>query len=95
MEDGLAATLADVDDDAVVLESGVPRGGRYELEHPLGLLGGKLADLAERRHVALGQDEQVRLRPRVDVPDRDEAVAARNVVAFLDEPAEEAVVNQR
>jgi hypothetical protein len=43
----------------------------------------------------LGQDEQVRVGPRVDVTDRDEPVRLRNVVALPDELAEEAVLRQR
>ena len=68
---------------------------RDEVQHPLRLVGRKLADLAERRHVPLGQDEQVRVGPGVDVADRDEAVALGNVVTFLHELAEEAVLRQR
>jgi hypothetical protein len=45
--------------------------------------------------VALGENEQVRLGLRVDVADRDEAVAGMDVVAGADELAEEAVVRQR
>jgi hypothetical protein len=42
--------------------------------------------------VALRKDEEVRLGLRIDVADRDEPVALADVVAFADEPAEEAVV---
>ena len=95
MEDGLAAAGTDVDEHAVVLEPGAARDLGDELEHPLRLVRRELGDVAERVDVPLGQDEQVRLGLRVDVPDRDEAVGLRDVVAFADEPAEEAVVRQR
>ena len=68
---------------------------RDEVEHPLRLVRGELGDVAKRVDMPLGQDEQMRLRLRVDVPDRDEAVGLRDVVAFLDEPAEKAIVRQR
>ena len=58
----------------VVVEAGVARGLRDELEHPLRLARRELADLAERVDVVLGDDEQVHLRLRVDVVDRDEAL---------------------
>ena len=95
VEDRLATALAHVHEDAVVLEAGLAGGLGDELEHPLHLVGRELADLAEGRDVPLGQDEQVRVGPRVDVADRDEAVALRNVVAFPYELAEEAVLRQR
>ena len=83
MEDGLTGALTDVDQHAVVLEARLACGVRDELEHPLRLVRRKLADLAEGRDVPLGQDEQMRVGARVDVADRDEAVALRNVVARL------------
>lgn len=95
MEDRLPAALAHVHDDPVILEAGLSRGLGDEVQHPLGLFRRKLADLPEARNVALGQDEQVRVRCGVDVADRDEPVGLRNVVAFLDELAEEAVLRQR
>ena len=61
MEDGLAGARADVHDDAVVVEAGALRGLGDEVQHPLRLVGRELADLAEGRHVALGQHEQVRV----------------------------------
>ena len=91
VEDRLAAGGTDVDEHAIVLEPGLARGPRDELEHPLRLVRRELADVAERVDVPLGQDEQVRLRLRVDVPDRDDAVALRDVVALADELAEQAV----
>jgi hypothetical protein len=46
--------------------------------------------------VALGEDEQVRLRLWVDVADGDEPVGLRDVVALVCQLAEEAVaVRQR
>ena len=95
MEDCLPASLANVHEHAVVLEPCLARCLSDEVQHPLRLVGRKLADLAERRHVPLGQDEQVRVGPGVDVADRNEAVALGNVVTFLHELAEEAVFRQR
>jgi hypothetical protein len=95
VEDGLAGAGTRVDDDPIVVEALLPRGRRDEVEHPLRLLGGELADLVEARDVALGQDEQMRVRLRVDVADRDESVGTRDVVAVPVEPAEEAVLRQR
>jgi hypothetical protein len=45
--------------------------------------------------VTLGQHEQVRVRPRIDVADRDEAVGRGDVVPVGDEAAEQAVLRQR
>jgi len=95
VEDRLAAPLADVDDDPVVVEALAPRGLRDEVEHPFDLVRGKLADLAKRGHVTLGQHEQVRVRPRIDVAYRDEAVGRGDVVPVGDEAAEQAVLRQR
>jgi hypothetical protein len=95
VEDGLAAAGADVDDEAVVGQARLVGDLGDELEHPLRLVGRELADIPERVHVPLGQDEQVRLGLRVDVADRDEAVADRDMVTVADELAEEAIVRQR
>jgi len=95
VEDRLSPALADVDDDAVVVEALAPGGLGDEVEHPLDLVRWKLADLAKRGHMTLGQHEQVRVRSRIDVTDRDEAVGGRDVVAVGDEPAEQAVLRQR
>src|SRR5258705_62327 len=95
VEDRLPAALTHVHEDAVVLEAGLAGGLRDEVEHPLCLIGRELANLAKGRDVPLGQDEQVRVGPRVDVANRDEAVGFRNVVAFLHELAEETVLRQR
>jgi hypothetical protein len=95
MEDRLAAALADVHHDAVVLE---PRGLRRlgdELEHPFRLVGRKLGDLAERVDVPLRDYEQMGLRLRIDVANGDEALGRIDVVAFAGEPAEETVLRQR
>src|SRR4029453_3339201 len=94
-EDGLAPPFADVDADAVVVEPRLLRRLCDELQHPLRLVGGKLADLSERRHVPLGNDEQMNIRARVDVPDRDEAIRLRDMLALGEEVAEEAVLRQR
>jgi hypothetical protein len=92
MEDRLSAAGADVDEHAVVLEPGLAGGLGDELEHALRLLGRKLGHVLEAVDVALRKDEEVRFGLRVDVADRDEPVALLDVVAFADEPAEEAVV---
>ena len=95
MEDGLAAAGTDVDEDTVVLESGAARDLRNEVEHPFRLVSGELSDVAEGVDVPLRQDEQVRLRLRIDVADRDKAVRLRDVVTLPGELAEEAIVSQR
>jgi hypothetical protein len=95
MEDRLPRTGARVDDDTVVGQPFARSDFGDELQHALRLVRRKLGDLVEARDVALGQDEQVRVGLRVDVPDRDEAVDRCDVVAFADERAEEAVVRQR
>jgi hypothetical protein len=43
----------------------------------------------------LGEDEQMRVGARIDVPDGDETFALRDVVALLYQPAKEAVLRQR
>jgi hypothetical protein len=45
----------------------------------------------EARDVPLREDEQMRLRLRIDVPDGDEPVRLREVVTLAVESAEEAV----
>jgi hypothetical protein len=95
VEDGLPTARADVHDDPVILEPRLARGVRHELEHPLRLVGRELANVAKRVDVPLGNDEQMRVRARVDVRDRDEAVRLPDVVALGIEVAEEAIVRQR
>ena len=67
VEDGLAGGRADVHLHLVVLEARVAGRLGDELEHPVGLAGRELADVAERVDVMLGDDEQVHGRLRVDV----------------------------
>jgi hypothetical protein len=95
VEDRLPRPRADVDEDAVVGEARLPGRLCHEVEHSLRLVWRELRDLAEALDMALRQDEQVGLGLRVDVPNRDEAVRFRDVVALADEPAEEAVLRQR
>jgi hypothetical protein len=95
VEDRLPTTLADVDDDAVVLQTNLARRVGNELQHPLGLVRRKLRDLAKARDVALGNDEQMRLGTWVDVADRDEPVGLRDVLALTEQLAEEALLRQR
>jgi hypothetical protein len=92
VEDRLSAARPDVDEYAVVLEPCLAGGLGDELEHAPRLLRRELGHVPERVDVALRQDEQVRLRLRIDVADRDEAVALVDVVALTNEAAEEAVV---
>ena len=95
VEDGLASAGTDVDDDLVVLEARGASGICDEFEHAKCLVRPKLADVAERLDVPLGNHEQVRVCLRVDVLDRDEAARRVDVLATLVELAEEAVFRQR
>ena len=95
MEDGLPGAGADVDDDLVALETRRASRVGDENEHPPSLLGWELAHVAERLDVPLGDHEQMSVRPRVDVANRDEAVRRVDVLAFPVELAEETVVRQR
>ena len=95
MEDRLAGSWTGVDDDTVIRQALACGHIGDELEHALRLVGRKLPDLAERRDVPLGQDEEVRRGLRVDVADGDEPISGVDVVALADEPAEETVVTQR
>src|SRR5690348_13715304 len=92
MENRLARRRAHVDGDTVIRQPLACSDVGDELEHPLRLLRRKLADLAERVDVPLGQDEQVDRRLRLDVADGDKAVGRGHVVALAVELAEEAVV---
>ena len=58
VEDGLAGGRADVHLDLVVLEAGLTGGVGDELEHPVGLAGVDLGDVAEGVDVPLRDDEQ-------------------------------------
>ena len=91
MEDRLPRSRACVDDDTVVGQAFLRSDFRHEVEHALGLVRRKLRDLVEAAHVPLGQDEQVRLRLRVDVADRDEPARRGYVVAVAIERAEQTV----
>src|SRR5262245_47752352 len=95
VENRLATTLADIDNDAVVLQTLVTGGVADELEHALRLVCREFGDLPERRHVPLRDHEQVRVGPWIDVTDGHEPVGLRDVIAFPVERAEEAVVRQR
>jgi hypothetical protein len=92
VEDRLSAARPDVDEHAVVREPGLTSGLGDEVEHALRLFRRELGHVSECVDVALRKDEEVRLGLRIDVADRDEPVALADVVAFADEPAEEAVV---
>jgi hypothetical protein len=95
VEDRLSGARPHVDDDLIVLEPRGASGVGDELEHPLRLFGWKLSDVSERLDVPLGDNEQVRVRLRVDVAQRDEAFGLVNVLAFSIQLAEEAIVRQR
>jgi hypothetical protein len=95
VEDRLPRARTDVDEHAIVGETRVAGGLRDEVEHPFGLVGGELGDVAEALDVTLRQDEQMGLGLRVDVANSDETVRPRDMVALADEPAEEAVLRQR
>ena len=75
VKDRLSAALADIDEDAVVLEARLLGCLGHEVEHALRLVRRELTDVAKRGDVTLRQHEQVRVGAGVDVPDRDEAVA--------------------
>ena len=72
MEDRLAGPCTGVDDDTVIAQTLACSYIGDEVEHPLVLVGGELADLAKGRNVALGDDEQVNGRLGIDVTDGDE-----------------------
>lgn len=95
MEHRLAGSRTGVDDDTVVAQARSCRHVGDEVEHSLGLAGGKLGDAVEAFDVPLGNDEQVRRSLRIDVADGDEPVDGGDVVALAIEPAEEAIVRQR
>ena len=86
VEDRRLAPRADVDLDTVISQPSPCSDVGDELEHSLRFLGRKLAYLAERVDVALGQHEEVHRRLRVDIADRDEAVGGGDVVALAVEP---------
>ena len=94
VEDGLPRARPDVHEDAVVLEARAARGAATAGIRAA-LVVEEVADVAERVHVPLREDEQVRLRERRCIADRDEALLARDVVALGDEPTEEAVLRRR
>jgi hypothetical protein len=95
VEDGLAFPLADVDDDAVVVQSLLARRLGDEVEHPFGLVRPKVPDVMEARDVTLRKDEQMHVCLGIDVPDRDETFGRRDMLSLLVEAAEEAVLRQR
>jgi hypothetical protein len=95
VEDRLARARSDVDEHAVVGETGLPGCLRDEVEHPFRLVRRELRDLAEAVDVPFRQDEEMGLGLRVDVANRDEPVRLRDVVALAGEPTEEAVLRQR
>jgi hypothetical protein len=95
VEDGLARSRADVDDDLVVVEARRASGLGDEDEHSLRFFGRELADVAEGLGVALGDHEEVRLRLGIDVTQGDEPFSCVDVVSRPVELTEEAVLRQR
>ena len=96
VEHRLAGAAPDVDHDPVVLDTGDLRGLGDKLEHPFRLVGRESTNVTKGVHVPLGQHEEVGVGLRVDVADRNEAIACVDVVALADEVAEETVgVRQR
>ena len=94
MEDGLTGLRPDVNDDAVIVEARDLGCLRDELEHALRLARVESADLAERCHVPLGQDEDVHRGLRGDVLNGEEAFAAEHDLGLdlsAHDPAEDAV----
>src|SRR5262249_60239793 len=73
---------------------GLARGLVDELEHPLDPARLERAYLAEARHMPPRDHEQVDVGARIDVLDRDEAVAGPDVVTLAVQVAEEAVLRQ-
>src|SRR5438128_12662603 len=95
VEDRLAGALADVDEDAIVVEALLPRSLRDEREHALRLLRREFPDVPERLDMTLRDDEEMRVRLGVDVADRDEPRSGAHVLALPVELAEETDVRQR
>jgi hypothetical protein len=95
VEDRLSGARPHVDDDLIVLQPRDASGVGDELEHSLRLLGWKLTDVSECLDVPLGDHEEVRVRPRVDVAQRDDAFGLVDVLALSIELAEKAIVRQR
>jgi len=62
----------------VFVEPGSGGGLCDEVEHSFRLVRRKLRDVTEAVDVALGQNEEVDVRLRIDVPDRDEALCPRD-----------------
>jgi hypothetical protein len=95
VEDRLPAAPADVDDHAVIVEPGLARRVGDEREHPPRLVRLEFGDVAKGLDVPLGDDQEVGVRLRIDVADRDEPVALSNVLARGVQLTEQAVVRQR
>ncbi len=95
MKHRLARSRPRVDHQTVIAQALACSHVGQKVEHPLRLVGRKRADVVEAVDVPLGDDEQVRLRLRVDVADGDEAVRGGDVVAFAVQAAEEAILRQR
>jgi hypothetical protein len=84
MKDRLAGSGTGVDDDTVVAQALACSDVGDEVEHALVLIGRELGDVVEAVDVPFRDDEQVRLRLRVDVADGDEAVDGGDVLAFAE-----------
>jgi hypothetical protein len=91
MEDGLAGACTHVHDHTVIVETRSCCRLGDEVEHALGLVRRKLADLTKRVNVTLGDDEEVRGSTRRDVPDCDHTGRRGDMVAIREKRAEETV----
>jgi hypothetical protein len=97
---GLTRTRPDEDHQPVVGQAHLPGSVRDELEHALRFLLLEHCHVAKGLEMALRQDEQMDVRLRIDVLDRNEAVGAvddRGRRVARDDPAEDATrrVRQR
>lgn len=96
MKHGLPGPGACVDHDTVIGQAFLRSNSGDEVEHPLVLAGVELGDFVEARDVVLGDHEQMSRRLRVNVPDGDEPLGRRHVIAVGVERTEEAaLVRQR
>ena len=91
VEDGLPCAGPDVHDDPVVHKAGNLRRLGNELEHPLRLVRREGAHISKGVDVPLRQHEKVSVGLRVDVADGDESVRCMDVVALMNQAAEQAV----
>ena len=92
VEDRLSGPCAGVHNHPVVLKPGLTGGVGDEGQHATGFVGGERAHIAEGIDMSLREDEEVHIGLRVDVANRHEPVALRNVLAFARKHAKEAPI---